>query len=50
MQGKDRFMNHAAIHRRTLLRGAVAGIACSAAPAIVRAAPPIRIGLLAPFS
>ncbi len=43
-------MNHAAIHRRTLLRGAVAGIACSAAPAIVRAAPPIRIGLLAPFS
>lgn len=43
-------MRHAEIQRRTLLRGAAAGMACSVAPALVRAAEPMRIGVLAPFS
>lgn len=43
-------MNQASMDRRTLLRGAAAGIAASAAPALVRASEPMRIGMLAPFS
>ncbi len=43
-------MQHTLQGRRALLRGMAAILACGTAPAAVRAAAPLKIGLLTPFS
>lgn len=43
-------MNHSSLQRRLLLRGGAVALAAGTASALVRAAEPVKIGLLAPFS